>query len=79
MKILREIKKVTNNKVLINLPDNFSADRVEIIVVPILNKKRKNRSKLRDLLLNGPTFSKKEIEDFKNPGLWMRKWGLKKF
>ena len=34
MQIIREIKKVSGKKITIDLPDNFSAEEVEIIIIP---------------------------------------------
>jgi len=46
MEIIRKIKEVKNNQVLINLPKKFKSDRVEIIILPFdlsfLKKELKN-------------------------------------
>ena len=34
MEAIREIVKVTNRQVIINLPDDFNADEVEVIILP---------------------------------------------
>lgn len=34
MQAIREVKKVTGNKITIDLPKNFSAKEVEVIVIP---------------------------------------------
>jgi hypothetical protein len=40
VKAIREIKKVKNNKVTIELPKKFSASEVEIIVLPITDSEQ---------------------------------------
>ena len=47
MKILKEIKKVTDNKVLINLPDGFFESQVEITIRPVIKRKNKARAFIR--------------------------------
>ena len=45
MQVVREIKKVTGKRITIDLPDNFYAKEVEVIVIPykeVLSTKNKN-------------------------------------
>ncbi len=62
MEAIREIKKVRNHQVLIDLPNNYENEDVEIIILPLMNKKRQKT--LSDLLLDGPVWSKKEVKNF---------------
>ena len=64
MEAIREIRKVKNHQVLIDLPNIYENEKVEIIILPILNKKRKET--LSDLLLDGPVWTEEEIENFED-------------
>lgn len=62
MEAIREIQKVKNGQVLINLPDHFENSEVEIIILPL--KMGESRLKLSELLLQGPTWTGEEIVEF---------------
>lgn len=35
MQVIRQTVNVKNHKLIINLPDNFNSDKVEVIILPI--------------------------------------------
>ncbi len=67
MQILRELKKVSDRQIIINLPESFYAKEVEIIVIPYKNGGRVDDKNLwkKDFL----SISKWDIteEDIKIP------------
>jgi DNA-binding cell septation regulator SpoVG len=82
MKAIREIKQVKDNKIIIELPEDFSDDgEVEVIIHPI-NKKLK-REKLRQSLLDAPTLTEDELSelesDIKQVRDWMNEWKIQEF
>lgn len=77
MEAIREIKKVKNHQVLIDLPNIYENEEVEIIIQPVLNKKRKET--FFDLLLDGPVWTKEEVESFEeNLQKGYNSWKLEK-
>lgn len=74
MQAIREIKKIKDKKIVVNLPEDFQAKEVEVIILPVVHKKRKKRSqKVSALLLKGPLLSKREIENIKDIQSWFHK------
>ena len=63
MEAIRIIKRVMNNQVQVELPDNYENQQVEIIILPYVKVSKK---KLSTLLLEGPVWSGKEIKQFEN-------------
>lgn len=61
MEALRTIKKVINHQVLLELPDSFEDQQVEIIIFPVINRAAEE---LSALLLNGPVWSENQVDDF---------------
>lgn len=47
MEAIREIKKIIDHKVTINLPKSFKSDEVEVIVLPL----RKNKTAISEPML----------------------------
>ncbi len=78
MKALKRRMKVKNRKIVIDLPDDFEGDEVEVIVKP-LNKKKPNKEKLLELLLNAPTFNDAELAEFENVRKWLNEWKVQSF
>ena len=46
MQAIRQILDVNNNILSINLPDNFKANKVEVIILPITDKLKKIKKNL---------------------------------
>lgn len=42
MKALRKISKIKNKKLVIELPDDFNEDQVEVIIMPLYEKDEDN-------------------------------------
>jgi len=45
MQVIRQIVEVKNNRLTIKLPDDFNAEKVEVIVLPIEEIKEKPKQK----------------------------------
>lgn len=55
MKAIREIVKVKNRQVIINLPDDFNADEVEVIVLKTIeNELSEEQKTILENRLNEP-------------------------
>ncbi len=63
MEAIRQIKKVKNHQVSIDLPETYENEEVEVIILPVFNQKI-NES-FSDLLLKGPVWTEKEVKTFK--------------
>ena len=48
MQVLRQILKVNNNKIYIELPADFKANEVEVIVLPVVERIKKMKQKISE-------------------------------
>ena len=62
---LRQIQDVKANKLVLNLPIDFKAGRVEVIVLS-LEDTLKPVSGLNKILLSAPTLSKKDLHSLEH-------------
>ncbi len=58
MEAIREIKRVKNNKITVDLPVRFRNAEVEIIVLPLKEKQEKNNGKLEALVASESSLKK---------------------
>ena len=67
MKALKLIKKPKSQRLIIKIPQEFIDSNLEVILLkkdePKMNGSKKE--KFKKLLLNGPTYSVKELKEFK--------------
>ena len=63
MKAIREIKNVKSGSIKIDLPADFHAKKVEIIILPV-DEPENGRQKLKDLLLQAPILSVDELQEY---------------
>ena len=70
MKAIRKIEHVKSGSVTIDLPANFNAKKVEIIVLPVEDSKNV-RPRLEDLLLEAPTLTDDELREYQKVRDWM--------
>ncbi len=75
---IRKIEDVKSGSIKIDLPVDFSAKRVEIIILPV-DEFENGRQSLQDLLLEAPNITNDELQDYNNIRDWMRKWNVKEF
>ena len=79
MQVIREIKKIKDKKIVVDIPEDSQAKKVEIIILPVAHKNKKRFLKLSDILLKGPSLNRKEIENIKGIQYWLREWKVPKF
>ena len=70
MKAIRKIEEVKSGSVTIDLPADFNAKKVEIIVLPIEDSEN-GRQSLQDLLLEAPTLTEDELQEYQKVRDWM--------
>ncbi len=78
---MNEIKKITEVKsgsITIDLPDEFNEKKVEIIISPIEDNEENHQS-LQKLLLNGPTLTDDELQEYQRVRDWMNQWSIREF
>lgn len=73
MKAIRKIEDVKSGSVTIDLPTDFHAQKVEIIVLPIEDSDN-GRQSLQDLLLEAPTLTEDELQEYQKVRNWMSQW-----
>lgn len=76
MQVHKQIKKVKNRKITIDIPENLDGEEVEVVIIPI---DKISQKKLKGLLLSGPTLSEKEIEEYEQVSKWIREWRIPQF
>lgn len=64
MEAIRTTKKVVNHQILIDVPELFNEQEVEVIIVPHFS--HNGESSLSELLLSGPVWSKKDVQEFEH-------------
>ncbi len=76
MKTIREILSVKDKKVIIELPDDFTDNEVEVFVMPARRRLNDDAFSLKELLLNGPIFKQEQIKNIENVKRWFNKWNI---
>jgi hypothetical protein len=75
---LRQIHEVKSGAVTVNLPAHFRAKLVEIIILPFEESKN-GGSSLQELLLEAPTLTEDELQEFNRVRQWMSQWSVQVF
>lgn len=78
MNALRQIQQVTSGSIHIDLPADFKAKTVEIIILPA-DEANSNGEDLQELLLAAPTITDEDFNEFKKVREWMNKWDINAF
>jgi len=78
MKAIRKIEDVKSGSVTIDLPADFHAKKVEIIILAVEDSGN-GRKSLQDLLLEAPTLTQDELQEYQNVRDWMSQWNVKEF
>ena len=78
MNAIRQIKEVKAGAITIDLPDDFSAKTVEIFILPF-DDTNGGEQNLQDLLLDAPTITDEELQEFNRVRDWMSQWNVKTF
>jgi len=79
MQTLRQRTKIKNGKITIDVPPEFDADEVDVIVQPVEESKASKREYLRKLLLSGPTLTEEELKKFEEVRKWLNQWKIPEF
>jgi len=69
MNAIRKIEDVKSGSIKIDLPADFQGKRVEIIILPI-DESENGRQNLQDLLLEAPTLTEDELQEYKSIRDW---------
>jgi hypothetical protein len=81
MEAYKTVQFVHNSQILLQLPDEFSNKKVEVIVLPFnYEKEEQSENKkliLTKIFLDGPTWSDNDYEYFLNNTKELREWGTK--
>ncbi len=78
MNAIRQIKEVKSGAITIDLPDDFSAKKVEIFILPFDDSNGEEQS-LQDLLLDARTIGDDEVQEFNRVRDWISQWNAKTF
>lgn len=78
MKLIRKIEDVKSGSIKIDLPADFHSKRVEITIQPI-DELENGGQLLQDLLLEAPTLTDEELQEYNSVRNWMSKWSVKEF
>lgn len=78
MKLIKTIEDVKSSSITINLPADFNAKKVEITIKPI-DQTEDSKPLLKDLLLEAPTLTDEEAQEYKDVRNWMNKWSVEEF
>lgn len=79
MQAIREIREITDKKIVINLPKRFKAKEVEVIILPVIQKGKRKVKNLTEFLVKGPLLSRQEIEKIKRAKKWLGEWKVPQF
>jgi len=78
MNAIRQIKEVKAGAITIDLPDGIPAKKVEIFILPY-DDTNGGVQNLQDLLLDAPTITDDELQEFNRVRDWMSQWNVKVF
>ena len=77
MKAIRSVVKPKNHMVQVTLPNSFNGEYVEVIVLPYKQKdieSKDNKSELQKLLLEAPTMSDADYNEFLKKRKHFNQW-----
>jgi hypothetical protein len=75
---IRQIHTIKSGAITIQIPPDFPSRQVEIILLPVEEKKEKTKD-LRKLLLTAPTLTEAESQEYEKVREWMNQWQLTDF
>ncbi len=82
MKTLRNIYKVENNRIIIDLPQSFNYEEVEVIIMPFLKYqiiKQDNKQKQIESLLSVSVWKDDDIQQIYESQNIINKWKVEEF
>ena len=75
----RQIQEVKSRAITIQLPADFSAKKVEVIVRSLDDSALFTVNQLQNLLMTAPTISNTELKNFEDIRNWMSQWIAQEF
>lgn len=75
---VREIQDVKSGQIKINLPNDFHAKKVEIIILPV-EESLDEGQELQELLLDAPTLTNDELQEYGIIRDWISQWNVEEF
>ncbi len=79
MQAFKQLSKIKNGKITIDVPPDFEAEEVEVIILPVEESLKSKRERLKKLLLSAPTLSKEELKEFEEVRKWLNQWKIPEF
>ena len=74
----RKTQDVNSNQIRINLPNDFHAKKVEIIILPV-EESLDEGQELQDLLLDAPILTNDELKKYGIIRDWISQWNVDEF
>lgn len=78
MNAIRKIEEVKSGSVKIDLPADFQAKKVGVVIMPVVDSEDRQQSR-RDVLLEAPTLKDDELKEYSRVRDWMSQWSVKEF
>lgn len=75
---IRQIHTIKAGAITIQIPPDFPSQQVEIILLPVEEKKAQTKD-LRKLLLTAPTLTEAEEQEYEKVREWMNQWQITDF
>lgn len=75
---IRQIHTIKSGAITIQIPSDFPSKQVEIILLPV-EEKKENTKDLRKLLLTAPTLTEAETQEYEKVREWMNQWQITDF
>ena len=79
MEAIKKIIKTKNNKITLDIPNEFKNKNIEVIMIPSEEEDKINKEDFIKFLKSGPTLSNNEIDNIKKVGKNINQWKIEKF
>lgn len=79
MQAFKQHSKIKNGKITIDVPPDFEAEEVEVIILPVEESLQAKRERLKKLLLSAPTLTEEELKEFEEVRKWLNQWKIPEF
>ena len=79
MEAIKKIIKTKNNKITLDIPNEFKNKNIEVIMIPSEEEDKINKEDFIKFLKSGPTLSDNEIDNIEKVGKNINQWKIEKF
>ena len=79
MEAIKKIIKTKNNKITLDIPNEFKNKNIEVIMIPSEEEDKINKEDFIKFLKSGPTLSNNEIDNIEKVGKNINQWKIEKF